>query len=463
MSNDQSSETKEYFGEDILDDYPDMRAMHDIEEYVFNISVSSIPSAVKLIKDVVDANEMRIIYLMIMRAAITRPHCWRLLGTLWKELGEMERSIETSPFTEYLVKRKIIPKSKLYMEPKMIHLSVEEFESHYTLGTLPCAVFYDDVDKVVQFSLIPSFDKETYSADKRRVSLISLAAFYGSIKVFRYLMINDHQITKETTECAIKGGNEDILELMMNKEISFAGMLNIAIHFHRHDIAQWIISNFGFEQVHLTECISSFNTLGFVFFYINGADVNEQVNGYIPIIMAAESGRIEICRFLIQHGANINAANLYGDIALTRAVNNMHLNVLSLLFDNGAEVEYRASNGKTLLHQAAENDRVPLCEFLLQKGADIEAKDNDQSTPLMLAAANGSLGTLQFLIEKGADKEVKNKYAYTALVWAVENDKKDVVKYLLEIGCEPQYTSEIQPLSKAKNEEMEEIIKQYIK
>ena len=71
--------------------------------------------------------------------------------------------------------------------------------------------------------------------------------------------------------------------------------------------------------------------------------------GYTLLHDAVVAGRLEIVKYLSQHGADVNTSNL---------------------------------EGSTPLHDAAYKGRLELVRFLLEKGADANAKDNDNNTPL---------------------------------------------------------------------------------
>lgn len=85
---------------------------------------------------------------------------------------------------------------------------------------------------------------------RTEASLISIAAYYSSMKIFKYLfMILDlKQIESIVIEYSILGGNIEIFRLLLQK-FNYNGQessiitLKLAITFHRNEIADWLYEN----------------------------------------------------------------------------------------------------------------------------------------------------------------------------------------------------------------------------
>lgn len=69
-----------------------------------------------------------------------------------------------------------------------------------------------------------------------------------------------------------------------------------------------------------------------------------------------------------------------------------------------AKVALDATNrwGKTALHRACESNQAACASHLIRAGANLDASDNDGLTPLICAARNGSWESMQLLLEGGA-------------------------------------------------------------
>lgn len=85
-----------------------------------------------------------------------------------------------------------------------------------------------------------------------------------------------------------------------------------------------------------------------------GADVGSDVYGGTPLHWCAQQGRLEICQFLLEHGADVNQPAMFG-----------------------------AQLGVTPLHCAAWVDQVDAARLLLEHGADPTRRDRTHDgTPL---------------------------------------------------------------------------------
>ncbi|EXX55155.1 uncharacterized protein OCT59_004119 [Rhizophagus irregularis] len=88
-----------------------------------------------------------------------------------------------------------------------------------------------------------------------------------------------------------------------------------------------------------------------------GSTVNEiDSTGYTPLHYAARKGYLDICRILIDYGADVNAITpeLFST-PLHRASTYNHSKVVTSLLSSGAKPELQDSDGKTCLHKACEN------------------------------------------------------------------------------------------------------------
>lgn len=74
----------------------------------------------------------------------------------------------------------------------------------------------------------------------------------------------------------------------------------------------------------------------------NGSSVDESpvsgdLKGFTPLIYAARDNYLEIAKFLIEHGANVNAKNLHDQTPLSVAEDENHTDMVKLLKANGAK------------------------------------------------------------------------------------------------------------------------------
>ena len=104
----------------------------------------------------------------------------------------------------------------------------------------------------------------------------------------------------------------------------------------------------------------------------NGADTDAQNRYQItPLIIALESKRIDIAEALLAYGANINyPCNSGGRTVLHDMVFKRDIEIIKFLLENGANVDSASYNKETPLLACLEIDRLDIAECLLKKGAN---------------------------------------------------------------------------------------------
>ena len=86
-----------------------------------------------------------------------------------------------------------------------------------------------------------------------------------------------------------------------------------------------------------------------------------------PLMLAALSGDVALCRLLISKNADVNKT---GWAPLHYAATNGHLEVMSLLLDENAYIDAASPNGTTPLMMAAHYGTPSAVKLLLEAGAE---------------------------------------------------------------------------------------------
>jgi ankyrin repeat protein len=163
----------------------------------------------------------------------------------------------------------------------------------------------------------------------------------------------------------------------------------------------------------------------------HGADVNAANRfGETALLTAADEGRTDVVEALLQAGADVNKADDDGDAPLTVAAS---APIAAMLIERGADVNVANRRGVTALLIAAQEGDADVVEALLKAGADLNKVDEDDDAPLIVAA---SAPIAALLIERGANVNAANNLGDTALLIAGVMGRADVVEALVQAGAD---------------------------
>lgn len=162
-----------------------------------------------------------------------------------------------------------------------------------------------------------------------------------------------------------------------------------------------------------------------------GADVNRKgQQGWYPISVAIEAGHAGIASALIEHGAEINVSYTY-KTPLIHAAEKGRVEIVKLLLDKGADVRATDQNNMSALMQAIEKGYPEIAKMLIEKGSDVNIRESGGYTPLALASSKHQEGVVQALHAAGA-AEPKDPFAEAAAKERAKVDK--VKKELTQVG-----------------------------
>jgi ankyrin repeat protein len=199
------------------------------------------------------------------------------------------------------------------------------------------------------------------------------------------------------------------------------------------------------------------------FLLSRGAEINA-VDKYLdsPLKKAAYGGHVAVVNELVLNGANLNHADQSGKLPLHHSAEQGQLQSVEILLDaklvylssdlcvelisfRRSEVNYQTVEGLTALHLAAAGGHTWCCKALLVARAYVDARGGSGgNTPLHLAAAGGHTFTVRLLISERAGLEIPDVQGRKAIsLCKTEETKTAMRSALVKTSCHgPSCTAE---------------------
>lgn len=185
-----------------------------------------------------------------------------------------------------------------------------------------------------------------------------------------------------------------------------------------------------------------------------GADINAKNEyGWTALTYASDEGHLNMVKYLVDNGADIDSEaltvtrnleifeyllekgnvdiNSVGYLGMTAlslsSIEEGDLEMFKYLLKKGADVNVKNDDGSTALMIASLYGNLEMVKYLIENGADINAKDNDGSTALIYASKWANLEEVEYLVKNGTDINIKDIEGKTALDWATTDEIKEVL------------------------------------
>ncbi|KEY72480.1 hypothetical protein S7711_05155 [Stachybotrys chartarum IBT 7711] len=159
--------------------------------------------------------------------------------------------------------------------------------------------------------------------------------------------------------------------------------------------------------------------------------------GITPLHWAAINNQYAMCKFLIEHGAEINKKG--GEsvaTALQWAAQRCHYYTVDLLLQHGADPLITDAQGYNTLHISTFGGNVLILVLLLHQGIPVDVLDSYGHTALMWAAYKGFPQCVDLFLRWGANVHEKDEQGFTALHWALVKGNPACILKLIEYGSD---------------------------
>lgn len=146
---------------------------------------------------------------------------------------------------------------------------------------------------------------------------------------------------------------------------------------------------------------------------------------------------IEIIADLINKGASVNCEDKIGMKPLALAAMlaiPIYADICRYLINNGARINAPSTErGLSAIMFSARNGKVETCRLLIARGSWLSLQDKAGDTALHWCAFTGQLGVARLLLENGVDRTVKDINGMTALDLAKAKGFLDIVALLEKV------------------------------
>jgi ankyrin repeat protein len=194
------------------------------------------------------------------------------------------------------------------------------------------------------------------------------------------------------------------------------------------------------------------------------------------LLSALRNKNVDVAKFLLERGANLNARDTYNRDGFWHAVACGDKSFVETLITQVQDINVTGFNGFNYLHNVARRrphdtvDKMPEDEIteiallLIRSGAVVSTNQPSNISPLHCACQSGNVSLIKKLLEMLPPEviNVESKYFGTPLYTATFFGREDAVKLLLETGADINLGMEGEsPLEAAGEKEALEILKKH--
>ena len=156
------------------------------------------------------------------------------------------------------------------------------------------------------------------------------------------------------------------------------------------------------------------------------------------VVAAREMRGVAVVGALLELGAKVDAADKWGDTALTLAAWRGSADVVGLLLGRGATVPVNSRQGAFLLESAVSTGLADLFQRIVEKGAQLPSPQPPPSRTLLHSAAEGgAVPIIAVLLDRHFEINQADANGWTPLHFAADMGRSEAVTFLLGKGANP--------------------------
>lgn len=173
-------------------------------------------------------------------------------------------------------------------------------------------------------------------------------------------------------------------------------------------------------------------------------NIGEYYSGFPPLLYAARQNHPEVVEYMLQHGADPNLVRDHGGSPMLLAADRGHTEVIKHLLKYEGDPNLCCDHGTTPIILAAQDGHIDTVIALIEGEAFINKQKNEiegKISALLAASKRGHILCVKCLVENGADIDLCDTKGSTPLLVALQNNRYDLAKYLYEKGADINATN----------------------
>jgi ankyrin repeat protein len=190
---------------------------------------------------------------------------------------------------------------------------------------------------------------------------------------------------------------------------------------------------------------------------LTNCPINTVTNRGDTCLHCACTGKnIDLVMLLLEAGQDIDGCNLLDETPFEKAMSSGSLDICKLLVNQGANPNrINSVTGQSSMHLAAKYGNLRLAMWLAKKNVALDEPDNSGMTPFLIAAKEGQLELLRWFRDtEEVNVNSCDKGQNSALHYACEGGHSRTIKWLLSIGLDSQQqnSSGLTPIQVSQSE-----------